>query len=120
MKKFIATALVIILVFSFLTACGDNNNAAITEGTYNISDYYNGDGRFSELGETLPLDPETGENVLTLKSGDIIILGDLKYAVTEESLKLYFYTQPSLDEVFEWWADYFRVWEENGIVIAVQ
>ena len=125
---FILAITILLLLALTVAACGNGNkastetldSAANIEGTYNIADYYNGDGRFSELGRALPFAAENGEKALTVKSGDVIIVGDLKYSVTEESLTLYFYTQPSLDEVFEWWADYFRVGEENGIVIAVE
>jgi len=39
--------------------------------------------------------------------------------VTAESVTLYFYTQPSLAAVIQWWADYFKDAEESGMVKKV-
>jgi len=89
----------------------DNNNAdsaATVEGNYNIADYYNENGTFSDLGQALPFAPENGERSLTVKGGDVVIVGGSAYTVTVESLTLYFYTQPSFDEVITWWGDYFE------------
>jgi len=93
-----------------------NSPKTTTEKVYSIIDYYNADGKFSDLGRALPFDSKNGEPALTVKKGDVIIVGDLKYTVVAESLTLYFYTQPSLTAVIQWWTDYFKDVEESGIV----
>ena len=94
---------------------GDGANAGMT---YNITDYYNtDDGKFSDLG--LALNGESSERELTVKGGDILIDGDRRYEVMAESLTLSFYTQPSLDQVVQWWSDYLDSWAESGKVTAV-
>jgi predicted small lipoprotein YifL len=79
---------------------------------YKITDYYNPDGSFSALG--LALNEEDGEKALTVKSGDILTVGDQRYEVTAETLTLPFYTQPSLDEVIAWWTDHCASLADNG------
>jgi len=93
-----------------------NSAKAAAEKAYRITDYYNADGKFSDLGRALPFDSKNGEKALTVKKGDVIIAGDLKYTVTAESITLYFYTQPSFTGVIQWWADYFEDAEKSGIV----
>jgi len=94
---------------------GDGANAGMT---YNITDYYNtDDGKFSDLG--LALSGENSERELTVRGGDILIDGDRRYEVMAESLTLSFYTQPSLDQVVQWWSDYLDSWAESGKVTAV-
>ena len=94
-------------------------NEANTEGAYKITDYYNSEGKLSELGEALPKNND-GENVLTLKKGDIVVVGDVQYEVTAESLDLQFYSQPSLDQVIVWWTEYMNSWLESGKVAEVK
>ena len=79
---------------------------------YNIIDYYNEDGAFSELG--LTLDEINSERALSVNNGDILVVGGRKYEVTADSLALSYYTQPSLDQVVIWWIDYLDSWAKNG------
>ena len=81
---------------------------------HTITDYYDANGGFSALG--LALDEENAEKVLSVKVGDTLIVGDHEYTVTAESLTIPFYTQPSLDEVIQWWADYCESRIERGEV----
>ena len=87
-----------------------------TEGVYKISDYYNADGKFSSLGQALPLDSKTGDRMLTVKNGDTLVVGETRYKVTADSLNLFFYTQPSMEKVFVWWAEYMESWLDGGKV----
>ena len=97
-----------------LTDAGSGMNA---EKHYTITDYYNEDGKFSALG--LALDEEDSERVLAVSGGELLIAGERRYEVTVESLTLSFYTQPSLDQVIQWWADCLDSWAESGKVTAV-
>jgi len=122
MRNILAITLVLVLAFSLLTACVSkpaNNQAGTTSadsaGTvYKITDYYKDDGSFSALG--LALDEENSEKVLTVKTGDTIVLSNREYEVTDESITLSFYTQPSLDEVIEWWTNHLENLKESGRV----
>jgi len=96
-----------------------NSPKPVIGKSYSITDYYNADGKFSDLGRALPFDSKNGVTALTVKKGDVIIVDNLKYTVTVESLTLYFYTQPSLTAVIQWWADYFQDAEKSGIVKKV-
>ena len=125
MKKIIFTMAAIFILLS-CTSC--NNTPATSTPTasgqtstpstnsaetiYKIADYYNADGSFSALG--LALDEKDSEKVLVVKEGDIIVVENQKYSVTEESLTLSFYTQPSLDEVIDWWTDHCGSLAGNG------
>jgi len=84
------------------------------DNTYIITDYYNEDGTFSALG--FALDEVYSEKTLVLNEGDTFVVNDRQYIVTAETLTLSFYTQSSLAEVIQWWADYVKLWEESGIV----
>jgi len=84
---------------------------------YTITDYYNENGQFSELG--LALNERNSEKVLTVSSGDILIIGNRQYIVTIESLTLSYYPQPSLDLVIQWWTDYLNNWAESGDLTVV-
>lgn len=81
---------------------------------YIITDYYDENGEFSALGSAL--DEENAEKVLMVKADDTIIVSDHEYTVIAESLTLTFYTQPSLDEVIQWWTDYCESRIERGEV----
>ena len=83
-------------------------------GIYQITDYY-ADGKFSALGLSLPIG-DTGERTLTVKNGDVLIVGETKYQVTAESIPLSFYTQPSHDKVIVWWKDYLDSLSDSGKV----
>ena len=87
--------------------------------TYTIADYYNASGKLSALGLALPLDEKHGEPQLIAEKGDIFIVGNDKYEVTVESLSVAFYTQPSMERVLEWWAEYFDSAIEGGQIVAV-
>ncbi|MCL1828895.1 MAG: hypothetical protein FWG32_05295 [Oscillospiraceae bacterium] len=87
-------------------------------GGINITDYYSADGKFSALGLALPTDSKNSEKTLTVKSGDIIIVGKKQYKVGAEPLVIPFYTQPSLDKVIVWWTDYMDSWLESGKVTS--
>ena len=76
----------------------------ISGNSYYVSDYYNSDGTFSALG--LALQNVGSERVLTLYSGDTIVVGSQQYTVTSGSIILSFYTQPSIDSVNTWWNSY--------------
>lgn len=110
MKKIFALTLVFLLALSLLAACStekeqtDTPESNSAEKVYKIADYYNADGGFSALGLALP--EENSEKVLTVSAGDTLIVGNDKYSVAAESIKLSFYTQPSLDQVIEWWTNY--------------
>ena len=133
MKKILTLALVILFAVLFLTACGNsesNNNPAsdngnninppaadIAETGYTVTGYYDENGGFSDSG--LALDGENGEKVLTVNAGDTLIIGSNKYRVTAESITLYFYTQPSLAQVIEWWTDYCEGLKDSGEITEV-
>jgi beta-lactamase regulating signal transducer with metallopeptidase domain len=87
------------------------------EKIYIITDYYNANGRFS--GRGLALNEKNSEKVLKVSGGDILIAGDKQYIVTAESLTLFFYTQPSFEQVMHWWVDYLDSWATSGKVAAV-
>ena len=89
-------------------------------GRIYISDYYNADGGFSALGLALPLDGKSSEPVLTLKGGDVLFVGGRQYKVTEGTIKLAFYPQPSFERVVEWWIDCMDSWQETGKVTEVK
>ena len=96
----------------------DTDDGANAEMTYIITDYYNNeDGKFSPIG--LMLDEMNSERVLTVRGGDVLIIGDRRYEVTAESLTLSFYTQPSNDQVVQWWTDCLNSLVEGDKVIAV-
>ena len=128
-KRILLLGLALLTVVSLLAACnGDKGNAPPPENTTqtpdepeevycNITDYYNTDGTFSDLG--LVLEEVDSEKVLVLGDGDIFTLNSRKYIVTAESLTLSFYTQPSLAEVIQWWTEYVEIWEESGIILEV-
>ena len=84
------------------------------ESYYAITDYYNKDGSFSELG--LALEEVNSEKTLILNAGEIFIMGDRQYIVISESLALSFYTQSSLAGVIQWWDDYVKIWEGGGVI----
>ena len=88
------------------------------EAVIKITDYYNQDGKFSALGAALPADSKSGDKVLTVKNGDIIIVGDKQYKVTADSLAFELYTQPSIDKVIVWWTDYMNDWKDSGKIVV--
>jgi len=122
MKKRLIFALSAIVLLLFCASCADTPSSEQTAipptdnaGTvYTIADYYNANGEFSALG--LALDEENAEKVLTVNDGNTLVVGDHAYSVTAESLTLTFYTQPTLDEVIEWWTGYCEGWKEQGAV----
>jgi hypothetical protein len=97
----------------YIDASGGTN----MERLYTITDYYNERGKFSALG--LTLDEKNSERMLAVSGGDILIAGSRQYEVKAELLTLSFYTQPSLDQVVQWWADYLDSWAESGKVTAI-
>ena len=113
MRKSFAFLLAVIIM-TLCASCADrpahesaNKPPSDNTGTvYTITDYYDANGGFSALGQAL--DEENGEKVLTVKAGDVLIVGDHAYTVTAQSLTIPFYTQPLLDEVIDWWVDYFQ------------
>jgi beta-lactamase regulating signal transducer with metallopeptidase domain len=84
---------------------------------YLITDYYNEDGKFSDLGLALP--EIDSARVLIVNKGDIIVAGDRQYEVKTESLTLSYYTQPSREMVIQWWIDYLDSWAEGDKVMPV-
>jgi len=86
------------------------------DNAYVITDYYNEDGTFSELG--LALNEINSEKTLVLREGDIFIVSDRQYIIAAETLTFSFYTQSSFAEVIQWWTDYVKLWEESGIISA--
>jgi beta-lactamase regulating signal transducer with metallopeptidase domain len=88
------------------------NSDSSMNADYIITDYYTEDGTLSDLG--LALDEMDSERVLSVSGGDTLIVGDRKYEVSNESLALSFYTQPSIDQVIEWWTNYLDSWVENS------
>jgi hypothetical protein len=97
------------------------SGGASAEKIYDIADYYNEDGAFSALGLELGfgLDEKDTGRAMTVSGGDVIIAGGRKYVVAVESLTLSFYTQPSPDQVVQWWIDYLDSWAESGHLTAV-
>jgi len=95
----------------------ESGSVTNAEGVYTITDYYNEDGRLSDL--ALTLNEYNSEKVLKASSGDILIVGDRQYEVTIESLTLFFYTQPSHDMVTQWWTDYLDNWASSGDLAVV-
>ena len=92
-----------------------SGNPSESKGTvYAIADYYNDDGTFSDLG--LALNEENSERVLTVQADDVLVVGGRQYTITAESITVPFYTQPSYDEVIEWWAAYLKSHAADGIV----
>jgi len=98
-------------------AAGENKDGAgtIPEGAFRITEYYNVNGKLSALGEALPANSD-GEKTLTVKKGDIVVVGDKQYKVAADSLTLSFYTQPSSEQVITWWTDYMKDWLDSGDV----
>ena len=92
----------------------DSDSVMIAENIYIITDYYNEDGKFSDLG--LMLEENNSERVLAVSGGDILIAGDRQYEITTQSLTLSFYTQPSRDQVILWWNDYLSSWAQSDKV----
>ena len=83
---------------------------------YRITDYYNiEDGKFSVLGTSLS--ENNSERALTVSRGDVLIAGEHQYEVVVDSLTLSFYTQPTLDQVVQWWGDYLDSWAQSGKVV---
>ena len=101
-------------------ASGQTSTAPVNDtGTvYTITDYYDANGGYSALGSAL--DEENGEKVLTVQSGDTLVVGGHSYSVTAESLTIPFYTQPSLDEVLAWWTEYCQSRIERGEAAEVR
>jgi hypothetical protein len=93
------------------------NSGSSMNADYIITDYYTEDGTFSDLG--LALDEMDSEKVLSVSGGDTLIVGDRKYEVSIESLALSFYTQPSIDQVIEWWTNYLDSWAESSKLTVV-
>ena len=126
MKKLFILLLILIISVT-CTACGGKTStgtpqvntptASVTGTTYTIKSYYDSEGGYSALG--LALTEENGEKVLTVNSGDTIIVDGISYSVTAETLTIPFYTQPSLDEVSDWWTEYCESRIERGEVVAV-
>ena len=98
---------------------GDGAGGAVgAAAVYYIADYYNvDDGKFSALG--LALDENGSERTLTVRGGDILVVGGRRYEVIAESLTLSFYTQPLLGQAIQWWADCLDSWAESGKVTLV-
>ena len=136
MKKIFILLLVIILT-ALCAACGgtlaggqkstgtpSSENAASvpddSENTYIVTDYYNEDGTYSDLGRSIPFDSSNGERMLAVGIGDVIIVSEQQYKVAAESLKLPFYTQSSLNEVIVWWTEYMNSAQERGDIIEVK
>ena len=131
MKKILTLAL--LLTVTLLISCGgtdegvsptndpsDTPPASLEPGKtyYIITDYYNEDGSYSELG--LALEEVNSEKALALSGGEIFIVSDRQYMVTAETLTLSFYTQSSLSDVIQWWNDYVKIWSEDGIISEVK
>ena len=117
----IAIAFVVVLSMGLVVSRAGTddliNSAGVTYVEYSITDYYTEDGLLSDLG--LALDEINSERVLSVISGDILIVGDLKYEVTTDVLTLSFYTQPSLDQAIQWWTDYLDSWAESSKLMLV-
>ena len=128
MKKTLAFVALILLTCSLLCACGGNNNPGGTpstpdnpsQTTFIIANYYNTDGSFSALGQALPSDPVSGDRVLNVVVGNIVVVNGKQYRVTEPTLKLYFYTQNSMAEVNTWWVEYMNSAIERNQVAEVK
>jgi beta-lactamase regulating signal transducer with metallopeptidase domain len=95
----------------------DTSSGWTSGRTYVLTDYYNNDGRFSALG--LALDERNSEKVLTVSSGDILIVGGRQYEVTTQSLTLSAYPQPSLEQAIRWWTECLNGLAASGKVRSV-
>ena len=84
------------------------------EPTYIIADYYNSDGSFSDL--ALALEESDTNRKLDVVNGERFIVGNQAYEVLSDTYAVIFYTHSSLDQVTEWWIDYFETAADNGIV----
>jgi hypothetical protein len=65
---------------------------------YNIADFYNTSGR------------------LSLKSGDIIIVGARKYRVLPNEYNMDYWSQNSLETAISWWTDYLSSYVASGVL----
>jgi len=118
MKKSFA----ILAIFTTLALCVSCNTAKSNQtdtpptenpaAVYTIADYYNESGALSDLG--LALEEENSEKVLSINNNALIVVGERKYRVTTETIKLPVYTQPSYDEVMRWWTEHLDSLVENG------
>jgi len=79
---------------------------------YTITDYYTEAGELSDLG--IALEDVNAEKILTVHTGDTLILGNAQYLVVSESLDLPFYTQPAMDQVIEWWTEHLTGLVDSG------
>jgi len=91
--------------------------AGVSGEVYNIADYYNEDGGFSDL--ALELEGDGDVRILPVVEGDIVIVGDRQFVVLVESYEFAFYTQSSLEAAIEWWTDYLLSLEESGVVAEI-
>ena len=81
---------------------------------YTITDYYNEDGGYSALGTAL--NEVNSEKVLVVSVGDVLVFDNGRYIIAADSLTLPFYTQPSFDEVVNWWTEHLESWEKDGSI----
>ena len=93
------------------------NGKTYSDTVYIISEYYSQSGEFSSLGAVLA--EQGGEKVQNVKKDDIIVVNGQKYIVIAATYTIPFYTQSSLAEVNQWWADYITDAEIRGIVQKV-
>ena len=97
----------------------NSGSSADAEKTYVIDDWYNNeDGKLSTF--ELGLDGENSEGELTVRSGDILVVGDRRYIVAAQSLTLSVYPQPSLDQAIRWWVDYLDSWSQSGEITLIR
>ena len=127
MKKILAIGLVLVVFLSLstslLTACANTSrnpqpSPSPTGTVYKITDYYNASGDFSARG--LALNEENSEKVLKVNADDTLVVNGRTYRIVDESITLSFYTQPSLNEVIEWWTDYCGRMVQNGRMTEVK
>ena len=66
--------------------------------TYNIADFYTKNGK------------------LSVKRGDVIIVGELQYKVLSNSYTIEYWAQNSLSAAIAWWTEYMDSFVQSGVV----
>ena len=69
--------------------------------TYNIADFYSTSGR------------------LSVKSGDIIIVGTRQYRVLASTYTIEYWSQNNLTSAISWWTSYMNSFASGGVVVAI-
>ena len=85
--------------FSFtLTVTSGGGGGSTPEGTYNIADFYGENGQ------------------LSVKKGDIIVVGDKQYKVLANAYTISYWSQNTLNAAISWWTAYLNSYATGGVV----